>query len=199
MRISVGFAGLVLVGLFGWRLGSTLSPDALGLAVGMLFGILAGIPACLMVLASRQQSDQMYQQQQRRNDLHDVRNQYQLRPQYQQPPQPIFIAPYIEHGTRGQQIEDALRAARLYGQCIKETDCGDRAVYDFVFQIGTKVSHVSQFCEHQLTGMLGAQFRATRAGSMIQIFEQRERVQSLSTETVPQRIATNQYNNSEEW
>lgn len=44
--------GLCVFGLLAWLLGSRLSSDALGMAVGLLFGILAGIPTALLVLAS---------------------------------------------------------------------------------------------------------------------------------------------------
>lgn len=43
---------LVFVGVAGWKIGDKLSADALGMAVGVLFGMLAGIPAALLVLAS---------------------------------------------------------------------------------------------------------------------------------------------------
>ena len=40
------------VGIAGWRIGGELSPDAMGMAIGMLFGVMAGIPTALLVLAS---------------------------------------------------------------------------------------------------------------------------------------------------
>lgn len=43
---------LVFVGSAGWRIGNTLSSDAISMAVGIFFGVLAGIPAALLVLAS---------------------------------------------------------------------------------------------------------------------------------------------------
>jgi len=47
-----GLVVLVFVGLAGWRLLNTLSADAVALAVGVCFGILAGIPTALLMLAS---------------------------------------------------------------------------------------------------------------------------------------------------
>ena len=47
----------VFVGVVGWRIGGELSPDALGMAVGMLFGVMAGIPTALLMLASQQRRD----------------------------------------------------------------------------------------------------------------------------------------------
>ena len=43
---------LVLIGLVGWRVASSLSPDAMGLATGVVFGVLAGLPTAVLVLAS---------------------------------------------------------------------------------------------------------------------------------------------------
>ena len=43
--------GVLLLGAVGvWHLGEKLSPDALGMMVGLLFGMLAGIPAALLTL-----------------------------------------------------------------------------------------------------------------------------------------------------
>jgi hypothetical protein len=43
----------VLVGLVAWFLASNLSSDALGMATGLVFGVLAGVPTALLVLASQ--------------------------------------------------------------------------------------------------------------------------------------------------
>lgn len=51
-QFSLG-VGLVLLAFLTWRLGSSLSSDALGMAVGVLFGVLAGIPSALLVAASQ--------------------------------------------------------------------------------------------------------------------------------------------------
>lgn len=48
---------LVFVGVAGWKIGDKLSADAVGMAVGVLFGMLAGIPAALLVLASNRQRE----------------------------------------------------------------------------------------------------------------------------------------------
>lgn len=52
MKRFLGLLLLVFVGTVGWRVGSGLSSDAISMAVGVFFGILAGIPAVLLVLAS---------------------------------------------------------------------------------------------------------------------------------------------------
>ncbi len=43
---------LMIAGVLTWLFASRLSADALGMAVGLLFGVLAGIPTALLVLAS---------------------------------------------------------------------------------------------------------------------------------------------------
>ena len=62
MKSILGIALLVFVGIVGWRIGGSLSSDALGMAVGILFGIMAGIPATLLLLASERRE-------------HEIRNQ----------------------------------------------------------------------------------------------------------------------------
>jgi hypothetical protein len=67
---------LVILGVMTWRLGSSLSSDALGMAVGVVFGVLAGIPAALLVLATNsrrreheeEERDERYQRYQQRQD-----------------------------------------------------------------------------------------------------------------------------------
>lgn len=43
---------LVFCGIAAWLFASRLSADALGMAVGLLFGVLAGVPTALLVLAA---------------------------------------------------------------------------------------------------------------------------------------------------
>ncbi len=57
MKHLLGFAALIFVGFAGWQLGGRLSSDAIGMALGVLFGVTAGIPASLMMLAARRYDD----------------------------------------------------------------------------------------------------------------------------------------------
>lgn len=52
-----GFALIGFVLFIGWQITSVLSADAVGMAVGVLFGILAGIPTMLLFLASSRNRD----------------------------------------------------------------------------------------------------------------------------------------------
>ncbi len=52
MRAVVVLTSLAIVSAVAWLIGSRLSTDALGMAVGMSFGVMAGVPAALLVLAA---------------------------------------------------------------------------------------------------------------------------------------------------
>ncbi|RLT37650.1 MAG: hypothetical protein DWI57_13485 [Chloroflexi bacterium] len=47
---------LIFVGFAGWRVGGVLSTDAMGMAVGMVFGVLASLPVALLMLAASRRS-----------------------------------------------------------------------------------------------------------------------------------------------
>ncbi len=51
MKRWIGLALLIFVGTAGWRVGESLSSDALSMAVGVLFGVMAGVPTALLVMA----------------------------------------------------------------------------------------------------------------------------------------------------
>jgi hypothetical protein len=51
MKRWLGVGLLVFVGAAGWRVGDALSPDALSMATGVLFGVMAGVPTALLVMA----------------------------------------------------------------------------------------------------------------------------------------------------
>lgn len=57
MRSLIVVLVVLVVGVIAWSVVNRLSPDAIGMALGMGFGILAGIPASLLVfVASRQRA-----------------------------------------------------------------------------------------------------------------------------------------------
>lgn len=57
MKRFLALAILVFIGVATWQIGSKLSADALGMGVGILFGIMAGIPTALLLLASNRHRD----------------------------------------------------------------------------------------------------------------------------------------------
>lgn len=57
MKRFVFLGGLLLLGVAAWRVGNALSSDAIGLALGVVFGVMASLPGALLVLvAARRQA-----------------------------------------------------------------------------------------------------------------------------------------------
>ena len=48
---------VAFVGAAGWNIGNQLSSDALGMSVGILLGVLAGLPVALLVIAAGRRSE----------------------------------------------------------------------------------------------------------------------------------------------
>lgn len=147
--------GTVLVGWMGWYLGQRLDAQALSMMVGLVFGILAGTPAMLIVLGSQQRV---------------------MSSQQVPGPEPIVLAPYIPHpiGDRGEQIAAVFREGHFCCRFVAMSQIDDEYwMYDFEFGLGTQVGEVSRFAREQLPMVFGGAFRVTRAGGVIQIFEKR--------------------------
>ncbi len=114
---------LVFVGSAGWRLGNTLSSDAISMAVGIFFGVLAGIPAALLVLASdRRRPDRGHPN--RGMAEHAMSHQQASYPSYGGPSQPPVIilngagqpmAGQRQQGGYANQIVDGTYNARQDG------------------------------------------------------------------------------------
>lgn len=97
MRKLLGLAALVFVGVLAWRIGGMLSTDAIGMAVGLVFGVMAGIPAALLVLAT----DRRRQEQDEEEGAYDS-TPYRQFPTYPQPPPVIvFTAPQAQPTAPG--------------------------------------------------------------------------------------------------
>ena len=95
---SILFAALlVFVGLVGWRIGGSLSSDAMGMAIGMLFGIMAGIPTALLVLASERRGYEM----RREHESERERQPRYTRIEQQPPAQPQTVHYHIYPGAPG--------------------------------------------------------------------------------------------------
>lgn len=58
-------AVLLFCAALGWGVGQRLSSDALSMAIGVIFGILAGIPAALLVMAATRRSERSPETQRR--------------------------------------------------------------------------------------------------------------------------------------
>lgn len=58
MKRFMFFGALLLLGVAAWRVGNALSSDAIGLALGVVFGVMASLPGALLVLvAARRQAE----------------------------------------------------------------------------------------------------------------------------------------------
>lgn len=68
---------LVFVGVLAWRVADDISHDAVIMSIGVLFGVLAGVPAALLVVASQRRQNAETTPVQR-ND-------------YQRPQQPVIV------------------------------------------------------------------------------------------------------------
>jgi hypothetical protein len=57
MRQFVVICLLIVGGVLAWRLGEALSSDAISMGLGIFFGMIAGLPAALVVLAASRRRD----------------------------------------------------------------------------------------------------------------------------------------------
>lgn len=57
MRRFMVFAVLIIGGVFAWQIGESLSSDAISMGLGIFFGMLAGLPAALLVLAASRRNE----------------------------------------------------------------------------------------------------------------------------------------------
>lgn len=112
-KLLILFALIVLC-LLAWRMGSRLSADALGMAMGLLFGIMAGVPTALLAMAAgrhRQQETPAHGQGRGVQDPHG----------YYPPAQPPVIvlagqgypgqSAQPTHAAHGQQTQHSLLPA----------------------------------------------------------------------------------------
>ena len=87
--------------LVAWQVAAALSPDAVAMAVGMLFGVLATIPVALLVMASNRHN---------RNDDCGL-------PALREPPAPVVVI--YSNRTNNNTIimtpKEAAEAEELYG------------------------------------------------------------------------------------
>lgn len=62
MRKLLLIGGIILLGIVVWNVGKILSPDAVGMGVGIIFGVLAGVPCTLMIVSTpHRRSDRYYE------------------------------------------------------------------------------------------------------------------------------------------
>lgn len=108
LLIAVPLAALFT--LFAWRISTLLSPDAIAMAIGLAFGVFAGLPTAALVLLARRRDGE--------DDWQPTIIDY--------PPPPVFsdqVTPYTQLARRAMQLPefpdrraeiDMLRAAADY-------------------------------------------------------------------------------------
>lgn len=102
MKQWIGLALLVFVGTAGWRIGSSLSPDALSMAVGVLFGVMAGVPTALLVMASGRRRRRDDEERNERRQAAAAHPAAWGPAGYFPPPQPPVIVLTGQAGAQGQ-------------------------------------------------------------------------------------------------
>jgi hypothetical protein len=90
MMLSV----LLFVGVAAWRIGERLSADAIGMALGVLFGVLAGLPVALLVLASNRRRERR-DEEENYNQRQGGQGRYPALPQGYGYPMPVQQPPVI--------------------------------------------------------------------------------------------------------
>lgn len=63
MKKLLAMFALIFVGTAGWRIGESLSSDAVSMAIGLLLGVMAGVPTALIVLAAHRREESYTQPQ----------------------------------------------------------------------------------------------------------------------------------------
>lgn len=105
MKRYFGLVVLVFVGTAGWRIGDSLSTDALSMAVGVLFGVLAGIPTALLVVAGSRRASSATEGGRQRRDGERAAIQPMMGSYLPQPPVIVVAGPPASSpgGARGGQ------------------------------------------------------------------------------------------------
>lgn len=57
MKQILVFVLLVIGGVLAWQIGESLSSDAISMGLGIFFGMLAGLPAALLVMAASRRNE----------------------------------------------------------------------------------------------------------------------------------------------
>lgn len=106
MKRFIALAIIVFLGASGWSLGQKLSADALSMGIGIFFGMLASIPAAILVLAAaRRQGPERAPEQ--RPQAAPLASGYQT-------PVIVLAPPMAGYGANGSQISAGTQPA--YGQ-----------------------------------------------------------------------------------
>lgn len=53
----IALVGMAAAGALAWQIGSRLSSDAISMALGVAFGVLAGVPTAILVMAGQRRQE----------------------------------------------------------------------------------------------------------------------------------------------
>ncbi len=151
MKQFLGLAGLVLIGTVGWRIGDALSSDAISMALGIFFGILAGIPAALLVLAAERQREHP-------RSSHRTTRDYQTPPAQAIPQPPVIVL----NGAGGSMPLALPRSA------------GQPATFDDYFAVESHAPHYANTPAHYPDGGQGGNSPGIRPPRRFKVVGERE-------------------------
>jgi hypothetical protein len=95
MKKLVIMLAIVILAGFAWLIADRLSPDAVGMALGMLFGVLAGVPTALLMMASNRRRYEEDEEEDGRMPAKGY-GQYGIGPYGQQAPVIVLTAPQYQ-------------------------------------------------------------------------------------------------------
>jgi len=110
MKRFLGFIFLIFITIIGWRIGSSLSSDAISMAIGVMFGVLAGIPTALLVLATGRNEERNTRSHQYQQSIPALPNQGMS-----YAPQPPVIVVTGQAGQVPQQVESYQQSVNQIG------------------------------------------------------------------------------------
>ncbi len=105
MKKLLLLSGLVFLIALTWQITSRVHSDAIAMAVGVLFGMLASIPVSLLVLASQRRTEP--------RDMYAPASRYDGPPHMQQQPPVIVMMPGAQQQPAGRNWHEVPRPAQL--------------------------------------------------------------------------------------
>ena len=107
-----GLLALILLGVGAWFVGNALSSDAIGLALGVVFGVMASLPGAILVLVAARR------QQPERDPFYPPRVVYEPpTPPSRQLPPPVVVVFEDPEGRRARvEFADGVEARRFLGE-----------------------------------------------------------------------------------
>jgi hypothetical protein len=96
---------LILGGALVWSIGNRLSADAIGMGVGLLFGVLAGVPTALLVMAAGRRRAERDEEERFAQRRQVPQHAYGYPPYPQQPPIIVLAAPAAPQYPASQTVD----------------------------------------------------------------------------------------------